>query len=215
MIPITDHYERSKDKVLTIRIILIIIFIYIITITMKNIKTILTLFLLVNGLFIAGQIVYIYKEHNKPVVAANTAAKVQPISKECNTLDSDKDKDSELLVMINKFRISKGLDTLRSESGLNKMAAHKAYEYSQTKEWSHDINGRNFVEIYSDCETIQPIKGYGENLAKDYKTNAATLTGWINSPTHYQVLTNPEYKYIGIFNGGMDIDNYVVTAFGY
>jgi uncharacterized protein YkwD len=147
------------------------------------------------------------------IIKEKEVVKEVPKIYNCVVLVSNQEANKKVLELINSFRTEKGLSLLSMDQNLNNMAAHKAYEYSVHKEWSHTINGRSFDQIYNDCYSDKQIEKYGENLAKDYTNSDAMMKGWINSPTHYEVLTDPDFKYIGIYVGNSEIENYTVTTF--
>jgi len=57
---------------------------------------------------------------------------------------------------------------------------------------SHD----NFVPTA--LEVKYHAKLIGENLAKDWYSDEEMVTGWINSPTHYENIKNPAFVETGI-----------------
>jgi hypothetical protein len=48
----------------------------------------------------------------------------------------------------------------------------------------------------------------GENMAAGYASAGEVLNGWINSPAHYAVLTNPNYRAIGVGRAASDGSSY-------
>lgn len=57
----------------------------------------------------------------------------------------------------------------------------------------------------------------GENMAAGYASAGEVLNGWINSPGHYAVLTNPNYRAIGVgraYSAGSSYHNYWVMDVG-
>ena len=100
------------------------------------------------------------------------------------------DMAQEILDLTNYYRTAKGLKPLTWNAGLASAASVRAKEASI--HWSHTRpDGRDWY-------TVNDKIMYGENLAKNYITANGVVNGWLNSPTHAEVLYYPDFKSIGI-----------------
>jgi hypothetical protein len=112
------------------------------------------------------------------------------------TLDSG---ESDLLAQVNSFRASRGLSTLVVSDSLTLAAKWMATDMSVNNYFSHtSLDGRSPTQRMADAGYPAFTTWAGEDLAAGYTSAAQVLQGWINSPAHLAVLTNPEYRAIGI-----------------
>jgi len=112
------------------------------------------------------------------------------------TLDSG---ESDLLSQVNSFRASRGLSTLVVSDSLTLAAKWMATDMSVNNYFSHtSLDGRSPTQRMADAGYPAFSTWAGEDLAAGYTSAAQVLQGWINSPAHLAVLTNPAYRAIGI-----------------
>jgi uncharacterized protein YkwD len=112
------------------------------------------------------------------------------------TLDGS---ESDLLGAINSFRASKGLSTLVVSDTLTVAAKWMATDMSVNNYFGHtSLDGRTPQQRMGDAGYPAYANWTGENIAAGYTVANDVLNGWINSPGHYAVLTNPNYRAIGI-----------------
>jgi hypothetical protein len=69
-------------------------------------------------------------------------------------------------------------------------------------------DGRAPIQRMTDAGYPGPQTYTGENMAAGYASAAEVLNGWINSPAHYAVLTNPNYRAIGVGRAYTDASTY-------
>lgn len=120
------------------------------------------------------------------------------------TINSEIEK--ELIVLINKYRTSKGLVRLSVDSVAQKYASqHNTYMISINK-ISHD----NFQERASQLSAETNAVLVAENLAKDYDNANDAFEAWLDSPGHKEnIETN--FTHTGI-SAKMDAEgNYYYT----
>ena len=131
------------------------------------------------------------------------------------TLDSG---ESDLLSQVNAFRASRGLSTLVVSDSLTLAAKWMATDMSVNNYFSHtSLDGRSPTQRMADAGYPAFSTWAGEDLAAGYATAAQVLQGWINSPAHLAVLTNPAYRAIGIgrsYSGGSQYGWYWAADFG-
>jgi uncharacterized protein YkwD len=131
------------------------------------------------------------------------------------TLDNG---ESDLLAQVNSFRASRGLSTVVVSDSLTMAAKWMATDMSANNYFAHtSLDGRSPTQRMADTGYPAFSTWAGENLAAGYTAAAEVLKGWINSPGHLAVLTNPEYRAIGIgrsYSGGSQYGWYWAADFG-
>src|SRR5439155_1307245 len=124
------------------------------------------------------------------------------------TLDS---AELDLVSRVNDFRAAKGLPTLAVSDTLTSAAKWMSTDMSVNNYFAHtSLDGRTPVQRMNDAGYPAFSTWTGEDLAAGYTASADVLSGWIASPAHYAVLTNPQYHAIGVgrsYGGG--------TAYGW
>jgi uncharacterized protein YkwD len=112
------------------------------------------------------------------------------------TLDSF---ETDLVGQVNQFRASKGLPTLTVSDTLTAAAKWMATDMAVQNYFAHtSLDGRTPTQRMADAGYPASGTWTGEDLAAGYTSARDVLSGWINSPTHYAVLTNPAYHAIGV-----------------
>ena len=112
------------------------------------------------------------------------------------TLDSG---ESDLLSAVNAFRASKGLSSVAVSDTLTVAAKWMATDMSVNNYFAHtSLDGRTPQQRMGDAGYPAYTNWTGENIAAGYTSANDVLNGWINSPAHYAVLTNPNFHAIGI-----------------
>jgi len=107
--------------------------------------------------------------------------------------------ESDLLAQVNGFRASRGLATLVISDSLTVAAKWMATDMAVNNYFQHtSLDGRSPTQRMADAGYPAFSTWAGEDLAAGYTSAAQVLQGWINSPTHLAVLTNPAYRAIGI-----------------
>jgi hypothetical protein len=131
------------------------------------------------------------------------------------TLDSG---ESDLLAQVNSFRAARGLSTLVVSDSLTMAAKWMATDMSVNNYFQHtSLDGRSPTQRMADAGYPAFATWAGEDLAAGYTSAAEVLQGWINSPAHLAVLTNPAYHAIGIgraYSGGSTYGWYWDADFG-
>src|SRR5437868_15378848 len=112
------------------------------------------------------------------------------------TLDTG---ENDLLAQVNAFRAARGLSTLVVSDSLTLAAKWMATDMSANNYFAHtSLDGRSPTQRMADAGYPAFTTWSGEDLAAGYTAAAQVLQGWINSPAHLAVLTNPAYRAIGI-----------------
>ena len=131
------------------------------------------------------------------------------------TLDA---QESDLVASVNSFRAARGLARLAISDTLTFAAKWMATDMAVYNYFSHTSrDGRAPVQRMTDAGYPGPSTYTGENIAAGYASPGEVLSGWINSPAHYAVLTNPNYRAIGVgraYSGSSTYNNYWVMDVG-
>lgn len=114
---------------------------------------------------------------------------------------------------INWERYKLGINLLKRQTSLDVIAQMKLQDMQDYNYWAHDnpVTGKKFYKWFADKNGQYYYLYTGEILALDYTTVQDVIKGWINSPTHYAVITNQNRHYtdVGIAVSG----NLVVVEF--
>jgi hypothetical protein len=131
------------------------------------------------------------------------------------TLDNG---EADLLAQVNSFRASRGLSTLVVSDSLTLAAKWMATDMSVNNYFAHTSrDGRSPTQRMADAGYPAFSTWAGEDLAAGFNNAAQVLQGWINSPAHLAVLTNPAYRAIGIgrsYSSGSQYGWYWAADFG-
>ena len=131
------------------------------------------------------------------------------------TLDAN---ESDLVAAVNSFRAARGLARLAISDTLTFASKWMATDMAVYDYFSHTSrDGRAPVQRMTDAGYPGPQTYTGENMAAGYASAAEVLNGWINSPAHYAVLTNPNYRAIGVgraYSAGSSYHTYWVMDVG-
>jgi uncharacterized protein YkwD len=110
--------------------------------------------------------------------------------------------EQDLVARINAFRAAKGLPTLTVSDTLTAAAKWMSADMGARNYFAHtSLDGRSPTQRMADAGYPAFGTWTGEDLAAGYTTTADVLNGWINSPGHYAVLVNPQYRAIGVGRG--------------
>jgi hypothetical protein len=131
------------------------------------------------------------------------------------TLDSG---ENDLLAQVNSFRASRGLSTLVVSDSLTLAAKWMATDMAVNNYFAHtSLDGRSPTQRMADAGYPAFATWAGEDLAAGYTAAPEVLQGWLNSPAHLAVLTNPAYRAIGIgrsYSSGSQYGWYWAADFG-
>ena len=116
---------------------------------------------------------------------------------------------SGLLSATNQERANNGLGPLSLNSTLNSSAQSKANDMVNRDYWAHNTPDGQEPWVFFDAAGYQYQKA-GENLAYGFASSSATVTGWMNSPSHRANMLDSGYTEVGFgFTNGA---NYVTTG---
>lgn len=133
---------------------------------------------------------------------------------QAQSLDST---EIDVVQLINAERVRLGLNPLQVSQKLSEVADWMASDLTHNPVFGHtDTLGR-------DATTRMNQIGYsyattkGEILAAAQTTASQAVIDWINSPSHYAAIQNPNYRVIGVshlYSGGSPYGHYWVVEFG-
>ena len=133
-----------------------------------------------------------------PEVPENPEAPEKPESPEVpESGNSGNLKESQVVNLVNRERKSAGLESLQSDSELNRLARRKAEDMAEKGYFSHTS------PTYGSAFDMLKAAGYsyrtaGENIAMGQKTAEAVMNGWMNSSGHRANILSSGYSKIGV-----------------
>jgi uncharacterized protein YkwD len=99
--------------------------------------------------------------------------------------------------LTNEQRSSAGLQPLSSNKQLSSSAHAKAQHMLANNYWSHDAPDGISPWVFIKNSGYDYTRA-GENLAKDFGSEVAAVTAWMNSPAHRKNILHEAYQDIGI-----------------
>lgn len=124
--------------------------------------------------------------------ATSTSAAVLGIETDASTFDRDK-----LYSLINGYRRTNKLSTLKAHTLLEQTAADKLYDMKLNNYWSHrDTQGREPWYLFE--KNGYHYEKAGENLSFGYTTEWRVFEEWTKSPEHNAQLLQPNYEHMGL-----------------
>lgn len=105
--------------------------------------------------------------------------------------------ENEVIRLVNEIRIENGLNELKPDWQLSRVARYKSQDMKDNNYFSHTspIYGSPFEMIKNFGISY---KSAGENIAKGYLTPQAVVNGWMNSSGHRANILNSSYTKIGV-----------------
>ncbi len=101
-----------------------------------------------------------------------------------------------LLSSTNSQRTANGVSALSANGLLNSAAQAKANDMVNRNYWSHQTPDGQQPWIFITGAGYQYLSA-GENLAYGFMTSSATVTGWMNSPSHRSNLLSGTFTEVG------------------
>lgn len=118
--------------------------------------------------------------------------------------------EKEVVRLVNAERAKEGLSALEYDWQLSRVARYKSEDMQKNNYFSHTslTYGSPFNMMKSFGITYRTA---GENIAKGYRTPAAVVDGWMNSPGHRANILNSSFTHIGV--GYVERGNYWTQMF--
>ena len=108
---------------------------------------------------------------------------------------------------VNEIRKQNGLRELKWNNALADAALARAKEMYETKQWSHNLNGKH-IDAYVGNKYDYDL--LGENLARKFKNSDNMVKAWQKSETHNKNILQKDFHETGIGTFG----NVTVQVFG-
>ena len=137
------------------------------------------------------------KKYVKPIYPNSTSNSQNTTVQNNNTANSQMNSDEqEVFNLINKQRTDNGLQVLKNDNEVQRVARIKAQDMVNNNYFSHQspIYGSPFDMLKSFKITY---KTAGENIAAN-SSNSGAVTAWMNSSGHRANILNNSYNYTGI-----------------
>lgn len=113
------------------------------------------------------------------------------------TMQSIKALESEVVRLVNLERSKNGLQPLKENWELSRVARYKSQDMANKNYFSH--TSPTYGSPFRMMESFGiRYSAAGENIAKGQKTPQAVMTAWMNSPGHRSNILSPSYTQIGV-----------------
>lgn len=105
--------------------------------------------------------------------------------------------EAEVVRLVNEVRAKNGLEPLKLNWELSRVARYKSQDMKDKGYFSHTspTYGTPFQMIRNFGLSYRTA---GENIARGYATPQAVMDGWMNSPSHKANILKASYKEIGV-----------------
>lgn len=142
------------------------------------------------------------------VVYTKPVPKIEPVKQPVvqTVINKPVETQSTLLTLHNEYRASLGLEPLIETSELDAVALKKCEDMQTRNYWAHSINGELFQQFYP------PALKIGENLAYGFLSDAMSMQGWKDSPSHNENLVDPMYRKEGFAHCEGPMKNLIVQV---
>lgn len=118
--------------------------------------------------------------------------------------------ESEVIRLVNEIRVKNGLNALKEDWELSRVARYKSQDMKDNKYFSHTspVYGTPFEMMKNFGITYRSA---AENIAKGQSTPQAVVNAWMNSSGHRANILNSTYNKIGV--GYVKSGNYWTQMF--
>jgi uncharacterized YkwD family protein/spore coat assembly protein SafA len=104
--------------------------------------------------------------------------------------------EDEVVKLVNVERSKKGLQTLKSNWEISRVARYKSQDMINKRYFSH--TSPTYGSPFKMMETFGiRFSSAGENIAYGQRTPKEVMNGWMNSPGHRANILSPSYTNIG------------------
>lgn len=113
------------------------------------------------------------------------------------TMQSIKALESEVVRLVNVERSKNGLQPLKENWELSRVARYKSQDMANKNYFSH--TSPTYGSPFRMMESFGiRYSSAGENIAKNQKTPQEVMNSWMNSPGHRSNILSPSYSQIGV-----------------
>ena len=106
------------------------------------------------------------------------------------------EEQRQLAILVNEVRVRNGLPKLSEKNILNRSSTSRASDMAANEYFSH-VGPNNRGLSYFLNKVGYNYLSAGENLAMGFSDAKGMVSAWVNSPTHYANLIDPEYEEMG------------------
>lgn len=108
-----------------------------------------------------------------------------------------KSLEAEVIKLVNVERSKRGLQALKADWEISRIARYKSQDMINKKYFSH--TSPTYGSPFKMLETFGiRFSSAGENIAYGQKTPAAVMNSWMNSSGHRANILSPSYTHIGV-----------------
>ncbi len=104
------------------------------------------------------------------------------------------DIELEILDLINNYRATKGLQSLKRLDIISSIALTHTNYMVKKGEANHD----NFPQRHENLVLNAAAKSVGENVAYGFSSANSVVNAWISSESHRKIIENESYTHFGI-----------------
>lgn len=113
------------------------------------------------------------------------------------SIDDIKAQESEVIRLVNVERSKKGLQTLKANWQLSRVARYKSQDMVDKNYFSH--TSPTYGSPFRMMESFGVrYSAAGENIAMGQRTPAEVMNAWMNSPGHRNNILSPSFTEIGV-----------------
>ncbi|MDG4829527.1 CAP domain-containing protein [Solwaraspora sp. WMMD1047] len=105
-------------------------------------------------------------------------------------------REGQVIELVNRERTANGCGTVQSNNQLATASRLHSEDQAETENMSH--TGSDGSSPWDRAERAGYRRAIGENVAAGYRTPAAVMEGWMNSPGHRANILNCDAKAIGV-----------------
>lgn len=121
----------------------------------------------------------------------------RPSAVSASTISSAKTMEDQVIKLVNVQRSRRGLQSLRKNTTLAKIARYKAQDMVNRHYFSHI--SPTYGSPFKMMENFRiRFSAAGENIAMGQRTPQEVMNAWMNSPGHRANILSPSYSQIGV-----------------
>ncbi|TRM11611.1 hypothetical protein FH966_07835 [Lentibacillus cibarius] len=141
------------------------------------------------------------QEQPKEQPEAQTPAEQQPVEQQKQQASSQSQQlnefEQQVVELTNKERTARGLEPLKVDAELSKVAREKSRDMATSNYFSH--NSPNYGSPFDMMKQFGiSYSTAGENIAKGQRTPQQVVEAWMNSEGHRKNILKPEFTHIGV-----------------
>ncbi|GAA0441301.1 hypothetical protein GCM10008983_18020 [Lentibacillus halophilus] len=137
------------------------------------------------------------KQTNQPAEQQPTEQQQKQHQQNASQSQQLSEFEQQVVELTNQERTSQGLDPLKVDTELSKVARKKSQDMADNGYFAH--NSPNYGSPFDMMEQFGiSYQTAGENIAKGQSTPQQVVDGWMNSEGHRENIMNPDFTHIGV-----------------